>query len=67
MLLVNRYWAAKARLAREEGAAAIEYGLIAGLIAIMIVVGALALGNALDDTFQAIADYLTGTVIPAIP
>ena len=55
------------RLNREEGAAAIEYGLIAGLIAIALVAGALALGQGLDDLFQAIADYVTGTIIPMIP
>ena len=39
----------------ESGATAIEYGLIAALIALAIMVGAGALGNALDDKFQAIA------------
>ena len=39
----------------ESGATAIEYGLIAALIALAIMVGAGALGNALDEKFQAIA------------
>lgn len=42
----------------ESGATAIEYGLIAALIALAIVVGAGALGNALDDKFQNIANEL---------
>ena len=42
----------------ESGATAIEYGLIAALIALAIVVGAGALGNALDDQFQNIANTL---------
>lgn len=45
----------------ESGATAIEYGLIAALIALAIVVGAGALGNALDEQFQFIADKLETT------
>lgn len=44
--------------ADESGATAIEYGLIAALIALGIVVGAGALGTALDDQFSDIADRL---------
>ena len=36
----------------EDGAAAIEYGLIAALIAIAIIVGATLLGNSLDGLFN---------------
>jgi len=35
----------------EDGAAAIEYGLIAALIAIAIIVGATALGTSLNTLF----------------
>jgi pilus assembly protein Flp/PilA len=35
----------------EDGAAAIEYGLIAALIAIAIITGAIALGTSLDGIF----------------
>ena len=45
----------------ESGATAIEYGLIAALIALAIVAGAQTLGNALDDMFQTIGSEL-GTV-----
>lgn len=38
----------------EEGATAIEYGLIAGLIAVGIIAGATALGGGLDTLFCAI-------------
>jgi pilus assembly protein Flp/PilA len=38
----------------ETGATAIEYGLIAALIALAIVVGATALGNSLNDQFTNI-------------
>ena len=38
----------------ESGATAIEYGLIAGLIAVAIIVGAGALGSALNTKFTDI-------------
>lgn len=45
-----------ARFAKDEsGATAIEYGLIAALIAVAIIVGATQLGNALNATFSEIA------------
>ena len=38
-------------LREEDGAAAIEYGLIAALIAVAIIVGAIALGTSLNQLF----------------
>ena len=35
----------------EEGASAIEYGLLVGLIALAIVAGATALGTSISDMF----------------
>ena len=43
----------------EEGATAIEYGLIAGLIAVGIVVGATALGTDLNALLTRISTKLT--------
>ena len=49
------------RFAKDEsGATAIEYGLIATLIAVAIIVGAGALGNQLNTTFNGIANTLAG-------
>lgn len=45
-------------LKNESGATAIEYGLIAALIALAIMAGAGTLGNALDDKFDNIATTL---------
>jgi pilus assembly protein Flp/PilA len=45
----------------ESGATAIEYGLIAALIALAIVVGAGALGNALNKKFDNVAQRLNAT------
>ena len=39
----------------KSGATAIEYGLIAALIALAIVVGASALGNALNAQYTGVA------------
>ena len=50
----------------EEGVTAIEYGLLAALIALTIFVGAGALGVSLNDFFQAISDFLDSKK-PVIP
>ncbi|MHA6644654.1 Flp family type IVb pilin [Mesorhizobium sp. A623] len=42
----------------ESGATAIEYGLIAALIALAIMVGAGALGNSIGEKFNDISDKL---------
>ncbi|MCB1445895.1 MAG: Flp family type IVb pilin [Rhizobiaceae bacterium] len=42
----------------ESGATAIEYGLIAALIATALIAGASTLGNALSDQFNGIAGQL---------
>ncbi|MEP1230661.1 MAG: Flp family type IVb pilin [Litorimonas sp.] len=42
----------------ESGATAIEYGLIAALIAVALITGATALGNSLDAKFQGLATDL---------
>ncbi|TDQ64293.1 pilus assembly protein Flp/PilA [Maritalea mobilis] len=52
MKLVKRF------LADESGATAIEYGLIAALIAVAIISAAGLLGTKLDDLFSGIAGKL---------
>ncbi len=42
----------------EEGVTAIEYGLIAALIAVVIIGAVTALGGGVRDTFQAVADAM---------
>lgn len=44
----------------EEGVTAIEYGLIAALIAVVIIVSVTNVGTALSNIFQAIADAING-------
>jgi pilus assembly protein Flp/PilA len=43
----------------EEGVAAIEYGLLAGLIAVMIIAGATIAGKSLNTLFTNIGAQLT--------
>ena len=48
----------------ESGATAIEYGLIAALIAVVIIAAVTTLGGSLSATFDAVSDEL---VAPAAP
>ena len=47
-------------LNNESGATAVEYGLIAALIGVVIIAGAGALGNALNAKFNAISATVAG-------
>ncbi|HMA48916.1 MAG TPA: Flp family type IVb pilin [Magnetospirillaceae bacterium] len=48
----------RAFLANEKGVTAIEYGLIAGLIAVIIIGAITTIGTNLDTKFQAVANAL---------
>ena len=48
----------------EEGATAIEYALIAGLIAVVIIGALTALGESIDNLFGVISDKV-GDVVTA--
>ena len=52
-MAVKRFWA------EEEGVTAIEYGLLAALIAVMIIAGAGLVGTQLDILFNGIGNCLT--------
>jgi pilus assembly protein Flp/PilA len=43
---------------REDGAAAVEYGLLVALIAVAIIVTVSTLGGQLDGFFQTVTDCL---------
>ncbi len=47
----------------EAGVTAIEYGLIAALVAVGIIVGATALGGGLSGLFSKIATKLNGVAV----
>ncbi|AMP13193.1 Flp family type IVb pilin [Collimonas pratensis] len=46
----------------EDGVTAIEYGLIAGLIAVVIIVAVTNIGTTLQALFQSIATKLTAAI-----
>ncbi|AXE65430.1 pilus assembly protein [Hyphomonas sp. CACIAM 19H1] len=50
----------------ESGATAIEYGLIAALIAVAIIGGVSALGSSANDTFNNVSDEISkGAAAPS--
>ncbi len=58
---------AETRLRRDEkGATAVEYGLMVGLIAVVIIAAVVLLGEQLRDLFTSITDELGGDA-PAAP
>ena len=51
----------------ESGATAIEYGLIAALIAVVIITAVQTVGTGVSATFTAVADQLPTPVAPPAP
>ena len=49
---------AKDRLRKEDGATAVEYGLLVGLIAVAIIVAVTLLGSKLNDLFTSVTGAL---------
>jgi pilus assembly protein Flp/PilA len=48
---------------REEGATAVEYGLMVGLIAVAIIATVVLLGDQLNQLFQGVTNEL-GNILP---
>src|SRR3954464_9859137 len=66
--LVTLVTFAKDRLQREEkGATAVEYGLMVGLIAVVIIGAVVILGNKLNGLFTTIGNPLAGRPATADP
>jgi pilus assembly protein Flp/PilA len=62
-MLLGTFMRIQARLAElrnERGVTAIEYGLIAALIAVVIIVAVTLVGDELVNIFNEIADSLSG-------
>jgi len=53
---VKKFWQ------EEEGVTAIEYGLIAALIAVVIIASVTLVGDGLTGVFTAVSDALTGAL-----
>ena len=51
----------------ESGATAIEYGLIAALIAIALIAGATAVGDQVSATFDTTAGVMKDSVVGTSP
>lgn len=58
-LLLNIQTWLRARYEAEDGATAIEYGLIAALISVVIIAAVTAVGDALIAVFEEVAGALT--------
>ena len=56
-----------ARFAKDEsGATAIEYGLIAALMAVVVIAAITILGPSLTNTFQGISDTLENPTVEGV-
>jgi pilus assembly protein Flp/PilA len=56
-----------ARFAKDEsGATAIEYGLIAALMAVVVIAAITILGPSLTGTFQGISDTLNNPTVEGV-
>ena len=59
---------AQERLRRDEkGATAVEYGLMVGLIAVVIIVAVTTLGGQLEGLFTDVSDSLPAVEAPTAP
>ena len=56
--IMSKFWLAFVR--DEEGASAVEYGLIVGLIAVAIILTVTALGGNLDGLFSDVNTSIEG-------
>ena len=57
-MLTALYVKLQNRLASDEGATAVEYGIMVALIAVVIIGTVLALGGRLDGVFQTVVGAL---------
>ncbi len=65
---MTKFWISMTSLLRDEsGATAIEYGLLAALIALVIVGSVVLVGTQLDTTFTNVANCLTTLTAAACP
>ena len=66
-MAIMQYFVSRVKgfLREEEGVTAIEYALIAALIAVVIIVGATAVGLNINALFSFVAGQLAGAVTGA--
>jgi pilus assembly protein Flp/PilA len=64
-MLKTRILQMLARVRRDDtGAAMVEYGLLIGLIALVVALGAQILGQDISKMFSAIGSFLSGVPVP---
>ena len=63
--MLSLYTNLSVRLRDEKGATAVEYGIMVGLIAVVIIVAVTLLGGALDDMFTQVQCVIRGKVYTA--
>jgi len=49
---------------KDRGATAVEYGLMVGLIAVVIILAVTTLGGQLNGLFESVSDGITGAGAP---
>ena len=63
--MLQRLWISMRTASKDEqGAAAIEYGLLAALIALGLFAGAQLLGTSINTLFTNVSTFLGGLVVP---
>lgn len=63
-MLTSLYVRAQNWMARDEGATAVEYGLMVALIAVVIIVAVTAIGAALNGKFGEVGSAISGAGTP---
>lgn len=59
-MLTKLYVRLQSHFADDEGATAVEYGLMVALIAVVIITAVALIGTNLEDVFNDVAGYLKG-------
>lgn len=57
-MLQNLRTQLRSKFRADEGATAVEYGIMVALIAVVIIAAVWAIGQALEEDFQGVADCL---------
>lgn len=60
--MLNLYVKARTWMDGDEGATAVEYGIMVALIAVVIIAAVALLGGNLRDMFNAVAGRVTTTI-----
>lgn len=66
-LSTRAYVAMQTRSRKQEGASAVEYGLILGLVAVVIIATLILLGDGLDDLFGTAQTAVTDAATTPTP